>query len=352
MEDSNLITAINAYKNKEISKSSISVIIKSILKKDIETPNIIRGFKHLIEIEQSPDSLSDLYWIFESLNTERSQVFTELMEETLGERFIKNYNVHPREAMALGLVEKIIGQELLNEANYPELHHVHAAFKIKEGHIIDLDIVEVCCPSIQFLKLLPNLISLRMSMTGLKEFKGFNSMSKLEWLSLNSNAIKEIQNIQLLKNLSLLEIDSNPVERIIGINKLKMLTEIVVYDTKISNSTKIKINKHINSNRLRIAKERDKKLRKAERNAKKGEYQGAIENFKEVIKLSKSLHPGGYSYHLLLSPKEWHDLAIVYLKIGRYEKALNICELAIKLDSHNKELLKLQSKIIKLKSKT
>ncbi|MFW9872806.1 MAG: tetratricopeptide repeat protein [Candidatus Thorarchaeota archaeon] len=308
MENSNLITAINAYKNKEITKSSISVIIKSILKNDLETPDNIRKFKQLIEIEQSPDLLLDLYWIFESFDTERSQTFTKLMEETLGERFIKNYNVHPREAMALGLVEKIIGQELLNEADYPEYHHVYAVFRVSEGYIIGLFINEVYVGRLLFLDLFPFLKRLRISAANLTEIKGLDTLVGLKCLDLHVNNLKELSDLENLSKLEELYIDSNPLTSVKGIDKLKNLRKVDMTDTKLTKKRFVKIFNSIPYNWFV----------KGVLSFNKHQYNDAMKSFKKAVSLNH--------YYA----EAWYYLGLTYKKRRKINKASKAYQQAIK----------------------
>lgn len=311
---------------------------------DFSEEKIIKYF----EQESSVARLLDFYNILEKADNKKALKLKAIMEETIGKKYIEKHGVVPREAMALGLLERMIGQELLNDAEHPELHHVHAAFKVRDSYVIDLDIVEVCCPKIQFIDFLPNLESLRISMAGLKEFKGFRNLTKLEWLNLCSNEITEIQDINLIKNLKILEIDNNPIKRINGIRKLKKLTEIVIYDTFIPESTKEEIYVHIRRTRSRIAKEKIKILQLSEKFKNQGEYDKAIMNYKKAIKLAMNLHPFGGEHHHLLSSKDWYNLAISYLKIQNYNEALHSCMQAIKLNSQDKVAQELRKRLVKL----
>ncbi len=210
----------------------------------------------------SVDSLLKIYNSIEAEKDEKALKLKDLMEISVGEKYIEKYSIVPREAMALGLLEMITGQELLNDADSPELHHVHTAFRIKDGYVIHLEIVEVCCPKIRFLHLLPNLESLTIIMAGLKEIKGIDVLIKLRTLDLASNNLREIDGLEKLlylkklhlnlnkfkslefyksmKSLEEIILSYNPLSKLKGIKKLKNLRYIEIEETNFSEA---KINK-------------------------------------------------------------------------------------------------------------
>jgi tetratricopeptide (TPR) repeat protein len=307
--------------------------------------NFIEYFRE----ERSVNHLLTIYTFLEDRKDKRADELKDLMEHTVGKSYIEKYGIAPKEAVALKLLELSIGLELLNRDDIPSPHHVHALFRInKEKHVINLDIVEVGSPSLNCLKLLSFLKSLKISMSNLTVFKGFKNLTRLEWLQLNGNEIKEIQHINLLKNLIRLEIDNNPIKIIHGIKKLKKLTEIIMFDTNIPTSIKREIDTHIKRNRLRITKERDGLLQVAEKFVGKGDYYKAIRNYEEAERLSESLFPIGWGSQHFLSSKDWYNLAIAYLNVQNYKEALKSCTQALKLNSKYKTAQELRETIINL----
>jgi len=223
-----------------------------------------------IKKEKSVDFLLELYQLLESHVSEEAKQLKLLMEDTLGKKFITKFKLVPQESMALGLLEKTLGQEILNDEEFPEFHHIHASYRVKNGHVTIIDIVELCCPRVLFLKFFPHLIYLTICMTNLKEIKGIEYLSKLEYLNLASNELTEIsglENLFCLKKLDLnlnkiseldfrstmgkleeLLISFNPLNRLNGLKNLKNLKYIEIEDVNLQKTKIERIMKRLNLN--------------------------------------------------------------------------------------------------------
>jgi len=177
--------------------------------------------------------LLEMYKTAETDGNEKSEHLKSLIERKLGNKFISKYNIIPSEAMALGLVELIIRVELDNEDEIQNIHHVHAAFRLKDRHVIDLDIVEMTCPKVTFIDLFPNLEFLRISQASLQEIKGLKKLHKLRWLDLSANNLTEIEGVTKLNNLEKLLISYNPLVRLDGIKNLINLEDIELEETNL-----------------------------------------------------------------------------------------------------------------------
>ncbi len=229
--------------------------------------SICRTTRNEVNRIQVVDIILEMYRNAESNDKGNSQQLKSYIEETVGKKFISKYNINPREAMGLGLLEILINQELLNDEVYPEIHHVHAAFRMRDRHVMGIDIVEVECPKVGFIDLFPNILFLRISMAGLKEIEGFKQSPNLKRLDLSANELKDIKGIEHLKSLEKLDlnlnkiimltfseplekleellISFNPLIKINGINNLKNLKYIEFEETKLSQSEITKIKKKI-----------------------------------------------------------------------------------------------------------
>jgi Leucine-rich repeat (LRR) protein len=257
MEEKNPQDILNEFKS---GKIDISATIKKLvsLSQDSRDENLS------LEIS---DILLEIYRAAEAAENKESKHIKTVMEEIIGKRFISKYKIVPREAMALGLIEIIMRVELENEDEIPNIHHVHAAFRLKGTHVIDLDIVEMGCPKVIFLELLPNLEILRLSQASLKEIKGLEKLIKLKILDLAVNDLTEIKGFENLKNLNKLYVyrnkiaeieglgsltelkefllNDNPIKKLKGLNKLKKLKYIDLQDTLFTEKQIKKINKVI-----------------------------------------------------------------------------------------------------------
>ena len=333
---------------------------------------IKENFVDYFREESSVNHLFDIYTFLEGRKDKRANELKILMEETVGKNYIEKYGIVPKEAMGLEFLEKSFGLEMFNRDDIPSPHHVHSLFRIhKENYIIDLDIVEISCPEVKFLKLFPNLEMLTICMAGLKEIEGLESLIELRLLDLGSNELTEIKGLKHLKKLKQLFIhcnkisklsglesledleelliQGNPISKLKGIKSLKKLRHIEFDDTNLDmGKFKKKIHAHIKRNRLRITKEKNELLQSAERLMEKGDYSKAIGNYEEAGRLSESLFPIGWGSQHFLSSKDWYNLAIAYIKVKSYKAALRSCTQAIKLNSKDKAAQELRKTIINL----
>lgn len=211
---------------------------------------LIWTFKH----EKNVDCLLTIYKYLENKNDEKSKSLLEKMMIIIGNKYIENYSVNPREAMALGIIEKIVGEPLLNEDEYPDLIHDYASFKVESGNVIILDINGIICPKMTFLELLPFLKFLGISVAELEEISGLEALNQLELLDLHINKINKIQGVGNLKNLKTLIIDNNPIDKLDGVEELKNLTYVEIHDTLIPQIVRERIYNHIETNKKKKTK--------------------------------------------------------------------------------------------------
>ncbi len=218
-----------------------------------------------LEQENSVDLLLDIYSILEKADNREALKLRALMEKTIGEKYIEKYGIVPREAMALGLLEKTIGLELLNDDDYPSLPHVHAVFRIKNGHIYDIDIVEVECSKVKFINLLPNLEMLTIYIAGLKEIEGLESLSKLKLLDLAVNELTCIKGLENLSKLKKLYLYRNKITQLDGLESLVDLEELLIHENPIKELKgieKLKNLKHLEFDETNLTVKEIKKIKK------------------------------------------------------------------------------------------
>ncbi|MFX1259110.1 MAG: hypothetical protein ACFFAN_14745 [Promethearchaeota archaeon] len=246
-----------------MNNTNIYIIIDKYLREEYDYSR--EQFKNWVNEESSIDRLLEVINSLEASNNKRAPILISIMEDIIGEKYLEKYGVVPREAMGLGLLEMTIGQELLNDADYPEHHHVHASFRIKDGHVIDLDIAEVCCPKIQFLHLLPNLENLTITMAGLREIKGLEKLKKLKSLDLASNELKEIDGLEQLTYLKKIHLNLNKFKSLKFAQSMKALEEIILsYNplSKLKGINKLKNLKYIELEETNLTVKEIKKLKK------------------------------------------------------------------------------------------
>jgi hypothetical protein len=208
------------------------------------------------------DILLEMYRTVEGDENADSIHLRHIMEEKLGEKFISKYNVVPREAMALGLIELIMQAPLENDDEIPNIHHVHAAFRIRNKHIFDLDIVEMGCPKVLFLDLLPFLESLSITQAGLIEIEGLEKLEKLELLDLAVNSLTDIKGLENLVKLKKLYVYSNRISHLNGLSKLSKLEELLIHENPIKKLKGIKNLKNLKTIELHDTHLTEKEIKK------------------------------------------------------------------------------------------
>jgi len=222
MEEKNPQDILNDFKG---GKIDLSTLIEKLLSESSSRDDNLR-----LEIS---DVLLEIYRIVEAEENRESKQLRSIMEEKIGEKFISKYNLHPREAMALGLVELIMRVNLENCDVIPNIPHVHAAFGIKGSHVIDLDIVEMRFPKLVFLDLLSYLETLTISQAGLKEIEGLEKLKELTLLDLAANELLEIKGLEHLQKLKKLYAYSNKIPHLKGLNSLSELEELLIHENPI-----------------------------------------------------------------------------------------------------------------------
>ncbi len=255
MEEQNPLDILNDLKSKKIDSFAAVEKLLSLSQESRDGNLKVQVSDILLEIYRNAETDENL----------DSQGIKTFMEEIIGKKFTSKYNIVPREAMALFLLELASGVELENEDEIPNPHHVHALFRIKEGHVIDIDIVEVGCPRITFIDLFPYLNYLRINLTGLNEIKRLEKLVKLEWLNLGSNELTEIKGLEHLQSLKKLHIYNNKISQLYGLDSLKNLEELQIHENPIKKLKGIKHLKKLKSIVLYETNLSEKQIKKIEK---------------------------------------------------------------------------------------
>ncbi len=215
--------------------------------------NLLGNEKGIIEwLISKKSSIDFLVNVFQSLTdckSEKARKLLEIMVKNIGGYYIEKYNIIPREAVALGLMDRFLDFKFSDVANSD---YGHAYFKKEENYITELYVNMCGTPEMSCLKLLQKLKRLEISggedigdleeITGLetlveleeldfynnriKEIKGLDTLTRLKDLNLSGNEIKEIQGLGELVNLEILGLAYNPISKLKGLENLKNLRRI------------------------------------------------------------------------------------------------------------------------------
>jgi len=251
MEEKSPLDILNDFKDGKIDNSTC---IKNLVSLGSSKDDNLR-----IEIS---DILLEMYRTAKADESEESEQLRTIIEEKVGEKFISKYNIFPSEAMALGLIELIMRVKLENYDEIPHIHHVHAAFRINDNNVIDLDIVEMRCPKVVFLDLIPFLESLTITQAGLKEIDGLEKLKNLKFFDLAVNELTEIKGIEHLKKLKRLYAYSNKISQLIGLNSLSELEELLIHENPIKKLKGIKSLKKLKNIELHETYLSEKEIKK------------------------------------------------------------------------------------------
>lgn len=214
---------------------------------------------------QVVDNLLEWYRGVGSSDAEELNAIRDFMEEKIGERFLLKYTIVPSEAMALGLIEIIMRVKLEDDDEVPNPHHVHAVFKIRDGHVIDLDIVEMSLSRLKFLDLFPKLKYLTLCMAGLEEIDNLGSLRELEWLDLAANDLTDLNGLENLSKLKKLYIHNNHLTHVNGLGSLIDLEELLIHQNSIKRLKgvkKLKNFKHIEVFETLLSEKKKRKIKK------------------------------------------------------------------------------------------
>ena len=198
------------------------------------------------EGDASPDCLLGVYKAVTDKNSDIKEDLIIFMEETIGLKRLINYDLIPKEAMAL----ELLGRHLCTiETIYKQKEWIFNIIEIKHNRVFSLDI-EMSYNKInsKFFSLFSNLQKLglfdceltdyytlenltSLLITGTEEghidsiddLIGLESLINLKDLNLNGNNISEIKNLENLKNLRNLDLSENIINEIGGLDSLIQL---------------------------------------------------------------------------------------------------------------------------------
>jgi len=318
----------------------MEIIVQDFFEKGIES------IQYLIKHEKSADNLYALYTELETLESQAGKSLKMEMEILLGEKYIKKFNLIPKEAMALQLINLIVGIEAVHTIYW----HDASCFAVrpKNGKVDGLVIYGYRFPDLKYLDLFPNLTGLTISDAGVKKMNNLNTLRNLEYLNLSYNEIREIKGLESLTKLETLEVNDNPIRRIEGIAHLKHLTDVNFEDTLISEEDYYDfyyqfipfLLKEVDS--FWFTKKYEKAIESCERvieldseqpkayyylgliNFELNKIEESITYYKKAIKLDKTLK------------KAWYHLGISYFNLKNNFLAMNVFKHA--LNSKSKEI--------------
>ncbi|MFW9896237.1 MAG: leucine-rich repeat domain-containing protein [Candidatus Thorarchaeota archaeon] len=200
-------------------------------------------FIETIKNNTSADNLLKLYQYFEVNRSEESESLKHLMEETLGKKNSINFDLIPKEAMALELLSRRLCELL---PHYQMERWVFNRIKAKKGFVERIDIeginnrieseylelfsgleeLEFYDSNITDFSRLKNLTCLRINgmeepyLNNISEIIGLEKLVNLEEIDLSFNSINEIENLDNMFNLKKLDLSRNMIKEIKGLDSL------------------------------------------------------------------------------------------------------------------------------------
>jgi len=209
---------------------------------DISKKKLLKIF----EGAASPEFLLGVYGALIDKKSEHIEDLINFMEETVGLKQLVNYDLIPKEAMAL----ELLGRHLCTlETIYKQKEWIFNSLVIKDNRVFSIEI-EMSYNKInsKFFSLFSNLQKLRLFdcelidyytlenlasllITGTEEghinnindLKGLETLINLKDLNLNGNNISEIKNLENLKNLRSLNLSENIINELEGLDSLVQL---------------------------------------------------------------------------------------------------------------------------------
>ncbi|MFW9970462.1 MAG: leucine-rich repeat domain-containing protein, partial [Candidatus Odinarchaeota archaeon] len=267
----------NSGDNDEIKIQLVETIIKHFL------PYAGEVLKWIINNEVSPNCLFELYQYLEA-EGEKTKDLRQFMELTIGRAFLKNYDLNPKEAMALELIGRglvwhhpIYHSDPKDWKSTPYQWTDLYTHKAENGIVIQIWISyglnEIESKYFKLLSRLRNLYLYDCRLTDysflthltcltvsggdvpqiseIDEIKGLGKLVNLEELDLTYNEISEIKNLDRLVKLKKLDLSKNCIEEIKGLQNLSHLEDLNLECNKIS---EIKSLEHlINLERLNLS---------------------------------------------------------------------------------------------------
>lgn len=238
---------------------SVGIIVDKFLE---EAEDLL---KWVFKNEKSADCLLDIYNALASCVSGFAKDILYSMEETIGMNKLIQYDLLPKEAMAL----ELLGRHLCAiEHIYKQKEWIFNGLKVKNNHVFSLEI-EMSYNKInsKFFSLFSNLQKLRLFdceltdyycvrnlssllITGTEEghinsiydLKGLETLTNLKVLNLSGNRISEIKNLENLINLMSLNLSEN---NIIEIEGLDTLVQLEVLNLEHNNLEEIKNLDHL-----------------------------------------------------------------------------------------------------------
>jgi len=299
---------VTSDKSNYVRLESLKIIIRDFLDKGID------AIHYVIKHESSADNLYALYKELETMESEVGGSLKNEMEQSIGEKYINKFNLIAKEAMALQLIDLVVGVEAVHKIYW----HDASCFAVKpeNGKVVDLVIYEFNFPEIKYLDLFSQLNSLTISDAGVKEMANLQTLKNLKYLDLSFNEIREIKGLETLTELETLNVNDNPIRRIEGIDHLKHLKDVNFEETLISEGDYYDFYYQFIPYLLKDA----------DSYCLTKKYDKTIENCKRVIELDPE------------QPNPYYYLGLVYYETNEKHKAIHYYKKAIKLDKKLKKV--------------
>lgn len=232
-----------------VRASAAEAIISNFKKKARES------LKWVISHDNSLNFLISIYKSLENIKEASSIELMQRIEKKIGMNYLREYDISPKDAMGLKIIEGFLGHKLMSHEYFDgdhvdtfELESTHViGFFIMQGYAINeinyLDLFDFLrkliiknakLTRINNLEYLTNLRRLDLSGNELTEIKGLEVLTKLEELDLHSNYLTEIQSLENLINLRRLDLSDNDILKINGLENLVKLEELDLHNNRLT----------------------------------------------------------------------------------------------------------------------
>jgi len=190
--------------------------------------------KFAIKNEKSITCLLSILNSLEELNNAKTKILIKQMENYLGEKYKKLFNVELREAMGLRLLELFFREDLRSSKFNHHPHESPLMYLIKDKHVIELEFFDVHLNNLGILKLFPKLEKLELFLVNIKNIFGLEYLSNLRVLRIGGKQIIRIKNLKFLKNLRELTINNTSINNLNGIENLINLEHLDLSINKLT----------------------------------------------------------------------------------------------------------------------
>ena len=216
--------------NEQIRSKCADLIIRNFLSLGEET------IKFAIKNEKSMKCLLTILNSLEELNNAKSILLIKQMENYLGAKYKKIFNLEMREAMGFKLLELFFQEDLRSSKFNHHSGESPLMYLIKGKHVVELEFFDVRLTALDILKLFPKLEKLELFLVDIKNVFGLKPLSDLRVLRIGGKEIESIKNLDFLKNLREIMIYNTSIR---CLDDIETLTTLEIIDLSSNKLTQI-----------------------------------------------------------------------------------------------------------------